>query len=165
VILLKLVSSSSEEIAPGYARLSLALRLSGSEVFAGIRRAEVARLVTIEDRRKIRIAKNALLEFVLFGAKYAFPATWGEIVRGLPTSWAAPPLNQFITDSNEPPPVWPFGVGKVRGVAIAPLYPTAPLAAFHDPELYAALACFDAIRAGRARERELAAAYFTDRLR
>ncbi len=160
--MLKLALTSADG-APGYAQLSSALKLSSSEIFAGVRRSEAARLATIEGRR-ISVSRQSLLEFLIFGAKYAFPATWGEIVRGVPTSWGAPPLTQIVRGSNEPPPVWPFLTGKVRGVGLAPLYPKVPMAATQDPELYASLACFDAIRAGRAREREFAIKYFKDRL-
>jgi len=45
----------------------------------------------------------------------------------------------------------------VRGVAFAPLYPSVPAAALEDARLYELLALVDAIRDGRARERNLAA--------
>jgi hypothetical protein len=44
----------------------------------------------------------------------------------------------------------------MRGVAFAPLYKMAPIAALRDPVLYEQLALIDAIRDGRARERQLA---------
>ena len=45
---------------------------------------------------------------------------------------------------------------RACGVAVSPLYKSAPEAAQRDPQLYAALAYVDAIRLGRARERQVA---------
>jgi hypothetical protein len=66
--------------------------------------------------------------------------------------------------SAEPPPVWPALEGTVRGIALVPLYPSAPAAALRDAELYENLALFDAVRAGNARERSLAQRLFEKRL-
>jgi hypothetical protein len=77
------------------------------------------------------------------------------ITRGVPTSYAAPPLKaQFA--QGDLPPVWPHPEGSARGEGLAPLYKSAPSAAMRDPHLYEWLALVDAIRAGRARERKLA---------
>lgn len=46
--------------------------------------------------------------------------------------------------------------GTVRGLSLAPLYPTVPEAALRDENLYAILALFDAERSGQARERNIA---------
>jgi hypothetical protein len=98
------------------------------------------------------------------GVKYAFPPDRGPLTRGLPTAYAAPPLNTLIVLPDEPPPVWPDPEGKVRGYAFSPLYPSVPKAAALDPALYELLALVDAIRDGRARERELAIKELTARL-
>ena len=55
-----------------------------------------------------------------------------------------------------PQPVWPHPNGPVRGMSLAPLYPSVPEAAMRDEKLYAMLSLFDALRAGQAREREAA---------
>jgi hypothetical protein len=44
----------------------------------------------------------------------------------------------------------------VRGLSLAPLYPSVPDAALRDERLYAVLSLFDAIRSGQARERDAA---------
>ena len=50
-----------------------------------------------------------------------------------------------------------LGVGIIEaGFPIEPLYETAPKAARKDPVLYELLALIDALRDGRARERQLA---------
>lgn len=95
-------------------------------------------------------------EFVFGGAKYAFPAIHGRISKGVPTSYAAPPLDRVIAATADPVPVWAHRTGSVRGVSLAPLYPTVPDAALRDADLYAALALFDAYRSGQARERAAA---------
>lgn len=52
--------------------------------------------------------------------------------------------------------VWPYGKGTVRGHSIIPLYPTVPEAALKDVKLHELLALTDALRVGRAREKEIA---------
>jgi hypothetical protein len=64
----------------------------------------------------------------------------------------------------ELPPIWPDPEGTVRGEGLAPLYRSAPRAALRDPRLYEWLALVDAVRAGRARERKLAALEIERRL-
>jgi hypothetical protein len=49
-------------------------------------------------------------------------------------------------------------------VGFAPLYKSAPMAALRDPVLYEFLALADAIRDGRARERNLAERELVKRL-
>ena len=63
------------------------------------------------------------------GARYCFPATQGGLSRGVPTSYAASPLNEQIRAGNDPPPVWPWKKGTARGTAFYPLYPRVPEAA------------------------------------
>jgi hypothetical protein len=102
------------------------------------------------------ILKPQLKEFVLSGAKYSFPPVWGAMSRGVPTGYAAPPLNGIIAPSADPVPVWPHAKGSARGLSLVPLYPSVPEAALRDENLYALLTLFDAIRAGQARERNAA---------
>ncbi len=146
-----------------YGELAEALGMSASEVHASIGRARSARLVNIEGDRPV-VVRAALKEFLLHGAKYAFPATLGSPTRGVPTAYAAPPLATRVSQPNEPPPVWPDPDGERRGVSFYPLYPTAPLAARKDRALYEFLALFDALRGGAARERQLADQILSERL-
>jgi hypothetical protein len=147
-----------------YAALSEQLAISASEVHSSIKRAKLARLIISEPDNEIRPNKSAVREFILYGAKYAFPATLGSMTRGMPTSYAAAPLKYLITQSGELPPVWPHPNGSTRGLAYYPLYPTVPVAAEKDGFLYEVLALFDAIRGGAARERELAIKLLSERL-
>lgn len=150
VVSLKLVDTSPEERA--FPRLAEAVGLSASETHAAVKRAVRSGLVD-GDTRAVR--KEALREFLVHGLRYVFPAEWSAVTRGVPTSYAAPPLSAQFADSDLPP-VWPHPEGSARGEGLAPLYRSAPRAALRDPRLYEWLALVDAIRAGRARERRLA---------
>ena len=140
------------------------LGLSPSEVHGAMKRLRSARLIhgpEMQDKPNV----SALEEFLLHGMKYAFPVQRGSVTRGIPTSYAAPPLNAEIAPGDELPPVWPWHEGDIRGVALEPLYKTAPVAALRDPVLYEFLALVDAIRDGRARERKIAERELIRRMR
>jgi hypothetical protein len=146
---------SRGEPPKGYAELATITGLAVSAVHASLKRAIEAKLVSLDDGRPV-VRKSQLKEFMLYGAKYAFPAVWGALTRGLPTAYAAAPLNGVIASSNDPVPVWPHPNGPTRGMSLAPLYPSAPEAAMQNDKLYAMLSLFDALRTGQARERNAA---------
>lgn len=152
-VLLALLSRGGS--SAGYAELAEQTGLAVSAVHGAFKRAAAARLAMFEDRRPV-VLKPQLQEFVLHGAKYAFAPVWGTLTRGVPTAYGAAPLNSVIAPSGDPVPVWPYAKGTVRGVSLAPLYPSIPEAALKDARLYAVLALFDAIRSGQARERDAA---------
>jgi len=149
VVLLKLLLASSGKT---YAHLSQELGISASEIHAAVRRSMEAGLIDGDTRIPLR---KPLQEYLLHGVRYAFPAKFGSVARGMPTAYAAQPLSSRIT-SDDLPPVWPDPEGTVRGLALEPLYRTVPQAAKSDPKLYELLALVDAIRVGRARDRKLA---------
>jgi len=153
-VLLALLSRGDE--SAGYAELAALTGLAISAVHASLKRAVAARLLIFQERRPV-VLKTQLLEFLLHGAKYAFPPAWGSLTRGVPTGYAAPPLNSVIAPSSDPVPVWSCALGSARGLSLTPLYPTVPEAALRNERLYALLSLFDAIRAGQARERNEAA--------
>jgi hypothetical protein len=161
VVLLKLVSLGEKSAT--YGELAESLGMSSSEVHASVGRTKAARLLRIEDNRPV-IIRAAFREFLLHGAKYAFPATLGSPTRGMLTAYAAPPLASRISQPNESPPVWPDPKGEQRGISFHPLYPTAPAAAKRDCLLYELLALFDALRGGAARERQIASQLLSERL-
>ena len=123
----------------------------------------MAGLVMYRDRRPV-LLKPQFREFLLHGAKFAFPPVLGRLTRGVSTAYAAEPLSAVIAPSSDPPPVWPHKTGDIRGIALAPLYPTVPDAALRDKKLYALLALFDALRSGQARERNLAQKMLEERI-
>ncbi|KTD27864.1 hypothetical protein [Legionella israelensis] len=90
-------------------------------------------------------------------SSYIFPVKLGGIVRGIPTNYAAL-LKEQIIRGNDPIPVWPYGEGEERGVALKPLYSSVPesITKHPNPLFYDLLTLIDAIRSGRAREKHLA---------
>jgi hypothetical protein len=161
VVILKIIVM--EDVKFTFASLADALFLTASQVHASLHRAELARLVSKPRVGGAEVIRPALLEFVLHGARYAFPAIVGRPTRGLPTSHASPAMRAYFTDADDPP-VWPFPDGPERGMSVQPLYPAVPRVAEIDPELYGVLACFDALRMGAARERKFAFEYLSKRL-
>jgi hypothetical protein len=162
VVLLKLLLLGDQRRS--FAVLAAELSMSASEVHGSVKRAIAARLAYQVDSQ-LRVSKAALKEFVLHGAKYAFPATFGVPTRGMPTAYAAPPLSAVIVHSSTEMPVWPSPDGEERGISFYPLYPTVPQAARKDPLLYETLALFDALRGGAARERNIAAKLLEERFK
>jgi hypothetical protein len=161
VVLLKLSLSAGDR--PPYLQMANDLHLYPSEVYASIKRARASHLVQGPEL-KDRLNRSALLEFLLHGIRYAFPAERGAMTRGVPTRYSASPLKQSIEQGKEPPPVWPYADGSVRGYSYAPLHKNVPRAALADPQLYELLVLVDALRDGRARERELAVKELRKRL-
>jgi len=179
VVALKLLAAGSRNWT--YALLGEELALSPSQVFRSVERAEAVRLLEPGFRTvppppapgskgqncPVVLAwpnRASLKEFLIHGVKYAFPVHRGGMVRGVPTAHAAPPLKQQFAESFDPPPVWPDASGSARGLEFSPLYKNVPAAARRDPKLYELLALVDAIRDGRAREREIAIRELTARV-
>ena len=146
-----------------YESLARELGLSASETHAAVKRAGKAGLLPEGGLAQTPKA-HALREFLIHGAKYAFPAERGSLVRGLPTAHAAPPLRSRFGTLDEPPPVWPHPEGSEKGIQVDPLFRTAAAAALRDPELYELLVLFDAIRIGRAHERHMAIQLLEERI-
>lgn len=153
VVALKLVVLRGGQ--PTYAELGRQLRLSQFEVHAAAKRLVAAKLAT-ENDGAVRPIIATLKNFIYYGAPYAFPPVRGEMTIGFPTAYGVGPLKENVLFGDENPPVWPSAEGNTRGVTLLPLYPKAPLAAADDEALYEMLALFDALRIGRAREREMA---------
>jgi len=159
VVVLRL-SLAARAARPTFLELASELGMSASEVHAAVSRAIASNLLSSGERA---VNRSNLLEFLVHGAKYAFPAAVSGVTRGIPTSYAAPPLSsQFSV--GELPPVWPHPEGTARGEGFEPLYRSVPDAALKNPQLYELLALVDAVRGGRARERALAVKELTKRL-
>jgi len=162
LVLLKLVAVGHKQWA--YNRLAVELGMSPSEVHSAVKRALAARLAVQKDAVITPYISN-LEEFIIHGLKYVFVPERGEMIRGMLTAHAAPPLNDIFILDNEPPPVWPDPNGKERGMAFSPLYKSVPKAAHLDQVLYELLVLIDAIRGGRARERDIAVKELKKRLK
>ncbi len=172
VVSLKLLASGSQPWT--YAKLAQELGMSASQVFESVARADAARLLDAaatqpppgRQGRALLPEPNRgnLKEFLVHGVKYAFPVERSGVTRGLPTAEAALPLSRFFPEPFPLPPVWPDPEGPARGIEFSPLYKNVPLAARRDEKLYELLALVDAIREGRAREREIAVRELTSRI-
>lgn len=145
-------------------RLAVHLCMSASEVNAGMKRLIFSGLlspVISNDRTKKVIYlpnKKACEECLISGVKYFFPVAFGAYSRGIVTSYAAPIMAEHFILGDDPVPVWPYGDGNMRGVTLEPLYRSVPksISQFPDDQFYGLLVLVDAIRSGRARERNIA---------
>jgi hypothetical protein len=151
LLLLKIVSI--EEESWNQKPMALALGMSQSEVSESAARSKYAGLLSTNGKEVMRLS---LLEFLQYGLRYVFPQKPGPVVRGVPTSHSAAPLNKIIQSTEHY--VWPYGKGTVRGHSIVPLYKSVPEAALKDEKLHELLALVDALRVGRAREKSIAIA-------
>ena len=160
-------STFVENLADHYSArsLSTALGVSKTEVNASIRRSVEIGMV-LNDRKSghPKVNKKALLEFVVHGLKYVFPAKPAEIVRGIPTAFSAPMLEGLLISMGEYSYVWPLAEGREKGQSIQPLFKSVPNTSLTDACLYEYLALVDAIRLGNPREANLAAELFEKRL-
>jgi hypothetical protein len=135
------------------------LCMSSSEINAGLKRLrESGLLMHVAAEPKPSIKLTPFLEFLLHGIKYVFPVQLGGVTRGIVTSYAAPVFKDLIVFGEEAVPVWPYAQGGAKGLALEPLYPSVPKSVDEHPHnlFYDLLALVDAIRGGRARERNLA---------
>jgi hypothetical protein len=149
VILLKIIALDADNWQQS--PLAEALKMSQSEVSQSIARSKYAGLLDGKGKNVMRLA---FIDFLQYGLAYVFPQKPGPVVRGMPTAHSAGPLNTVILSDELY--VWPWVKGKVRGHSIVPLYSSVPEAAGQDDKLYELLALTDALRIGRARERDLA---------
>lgn len=176
VLLLKLLSQIETLSEWSQNQLAVHLCISVSEINAGLKRLYQSGLLMQVEQTKKSTAPSpkqlylpmskACEEFLIFGLKYVFPVQLGEYTRGIATAYAAPILKKHIAIGKEPIPVWPFAEGDQRGLALKPLYPSVPksLTTYPDPCFYDLLTLVDAIRQGRARERNIAIKLLKERL-
>lgn len=161
-VALKLVTLKGAKVS--YATLAQQLRLSPFEVHAAVQRLMVARLA-FEMDGAAKPNMTALRMFTVNGAPFAYPPVRGETTIGFPTAHGVSPLKGRVQAPKDSIPVWPHPEGDTRGEALLPLYEKLPLAAKDAPELYELLALFDGLRAGQAREREMARQMLEERLK
>jgi hypothetical protein len=127
------------------------LDISPGEITMALERLRISGLLA-SDKRKPNPA--SILEFLIHGLKYVFPAQLGTIQRGIITAYSGAKLSQKIMSDTEY--VWASEEGTSKGIAVSPLYETVPFAVLKDPKLHHLLALIDTIRIGRAREQIMA---------
>ena len=131
--------------------LAIELSISFSEISESLNRSMIAGLISM-DKKNLNVA--SLLEFLQFGVRYVYPQKPGPLSRGIKTAHSAAPLCDIIASGEAL--VWPYGAGDTRGQTIEPLHPRIPEACLRDNKFYELMALVDAIRVGRARERNMA---------
>lgn len=159
--------NADDYIINQYSTRSLALStgISKSQVNLALRRCFEVGLAKSDRQSDLpRVHAKALLEFIVYGLKYVFPAKLGAVTRGITTSLAAPILEGKLISTGDLLPVWPDAQGDTKGQTVEPLFKSVTYAVRRDAELYALLALVDAIRIGQPRERNLATDLLAKRL-
>ena len=103
-----------------------------------------------------KVNKQALLEFIVYGIRYVFPAKLGVLTRGIATSIAAPVLNQDIKSSGDLIHVWSDAQGNEKGLSVGSLHKNVRQAIKGDDLMYDFLVLTDAIRIEQLRTRKIA---------
>lgn len=142
-------------------QLASALGVSSSRVHDSIRRCERAALVRSRDRR---VAVRNLVEFLVHGVRFAFPARVGASALGVPTAAFAAPMTDLLSATGDPY-VWAaVGAGTVKGQVVSPLHPNVPDVSRQDDRMHQLLALVDSLRLGGSRERAVASDALRERL-
>ena len=115
-VLLKLVALGKKPWT--FNELSVELGMSPSQVHAAAKRALAAKLA-VKDDAKIRPNIRNLEEFLFHGIQYVFVPERGDLNRGIPTAYDSAPMDSYFVADNEPPPVWPYPEGQVRGMSFS----------------------------------------------
>lgn len=174
VVLAKLLSYQKKNKNWTQASLAEELCLSSSQVNHALKRLLNAKLLapilSKENSNETKLVPISQFceEFLIHGFKFVFPPEFGSQSPGIPTDYAAPPLNAVIVSGNDLPPVWPaIGEGVIRGIELRPLYHCVPksIIKFPDQYFYEILALLDALRSGRARERNIGAEKISEMLK
>lgn len=160
------INDSVKSVMPSARRLAELTGLGKTEVNTSINRSLDVGLAKIRHKdQSISVNTKSLLEFIVYGIKYVFPVRATELVRGVPTSFAAPVMKNHLIAAGTAVPVWPDATASIMGHSVKPLYKTVPMAALNDSTLYGYLALVDAIRLGQARESTIAIKLLTQGLR
>jgi hypothetical protein len=175
LVALKLVAWGDQRWT--YARLAQELGLSASEAHASVKRGLLSGLLlqnraptaslavaagagaqALQEPQGIYRVTRKRVRRSAMPSEVAGPPDNGvrlPLAVGVPTSHSAPAFaGVFAPGSTDF--VWPHPNGSVRGIGVEPLHPSVPFAAIQDAKLYEMLALFDALRVGKARERNMA---------
>jgi hypothetical protein len=157
LVLLRMALSSSREETFNQLNLSHELGMVPSEISRLLQTCYQVKLVNDDNKR---VNRTNLIEFLVHGLKYVFPAKLGPPTIGVPTAWGVKGLFPSISLGHQP--VWPHISGETSGYSVEPLYKSIPelvVTSKINKQLYFALAAVDTIRIGEGRERQLAITY------
>lgn len=159
LVILEMAFNDNREVLT-YPSMASVLGLSPSQIHASVGRLLVSGLLNGKGL-KGKVNREALANFTVHGARYAFPPVLGKPTRGIPTAASSSLFEpELLVRNDDAPMVWPHARGESRGTSLAPLHPCVPEAILHDSTLHKALVYFDALRVGKTREREAAEAFF-----
>jgi hypothetical protein len=125
--------------------------ISAGECHNAVGRLRLAQLILADERRP---SLDALHEFLLHGAAYAFPPILGALLPGVPTAHASTAFSGIVESADIH--VWPHAEGSARGQSLVPLYPGATALPALNRPLYELLTIVDALRVGTTRVRTVA---------
>ena len=157
LVLLRMALPQRQEESFNQFNLAHELGMVPSEISRLLQTSYQVRLI---DQRSKRVNRANLIEFLVHGLKYVFPAKLGPPTIGVPTAWGVKGLFPQISAGNHP--VWPHIRGDVSGYSVAPLYKSIPelvVAGKISEKLYFSLAAVDTVRIGEGRERQMAIKY------
>lgn len=148
-ILLKIIAIGDSEWR--LQSLSDSMSISLSEISESLNRSSIAGLI---DYRKEKISRQNLVEFLIYGVKYVFPAEPGSLAKGIATAHSHQYMQQFF--KSEMNYVWREPSGNILGIVIEPFYKKQVEAVKNDEIFYKLMALMDVVRVGRVREQKVA---------
>jgi DNA-binding Lrp family transcriptional regulator len=160
LLLLKYCSLRREGGNSSVRNLAEAIGISASEVSKGSKRL-VASHLAVERSGVVYAERGALLEWLCYGVRYAYPLESTGYGRGMATSWNCAVLKSEMA-APSPPIVWAVPGGDVEGALIKPIHNSVPFAASRDEWLYSAMSLVEAIRGGKPRELAIARGLLKD---
>ena len=163
VLALKYWSLNQSNADSSVRDIAESIGISASEVSKGTKRLIGAHLV-VERNARMFAESGALLEWLSYGIRYAYPQKSVGYGRGTATAWNCPILQSEM----EPPApawVWPVSGGDVEGILIQPFHGAVPYAASQDVNLYRVMSLLEAIRGGKPRELAIARTLLTKLIR
>ena len=145
-----------------YEPMAFTMATSTSAVHRAVARLQHAG-ICLQGKRTVHVP--ALMEFLVHGVRYAFPAVFGPERAGLPTAGTHPALLPILPAS-EPPRafVWPMEGGASRGESLVPLFNGQCKVAQRDATLHKLLAAVDLLRVGSPSHRTVAAQWLAAEL-
>lgn len=150
LLALKYWSMRKNDQSDSVREIAESVGISAGEVSKGSKRLIAAR-IAVARRGILFIESGALVEWLSYGVRYAYPQESSGYGRGMATSWNCPVLESEMVAPN-PALVWPVAGGDADGTFIDPFHDSVPIAASHDELIYKALSLLEAIRGGKPRE-------------
>ncbi len=107
--------------------LAESLGIGKTEISNSLKRSTSVGMIFLERKTKHpRANRKILLNFLIHGLKYVFPAEISPVTRGIPTSFAAPALQPHLRKVGDLIYVWPDPQGKKKANQSFPSFPLCP---------------------------------------